>query len=53
MRVITKNTAKIATWFFLSRKKLGIAILTLKDPGPSGLPYFLNFSIASSSVRTS
>lgn len=37
---IVKNNNNAGKWFFFSNKKLGIAILTCIDPGPSGLPYF-------------
>ena len=48
-----KKKARMATWFFLLRKKLGRAIPTCIVPGPSGDPYFSQFAFTFSSVSTS
>ena len=43
----SRNTTPIiTTWFYFLIKKEGSAMPTLKDPIPSGLPYFRHFYLA-------
>lgn len=47
----TKNTTKTYSQYSFLCKNLGRAIPTAKAPLPSGLPYFMKFSLAFSSVK--
>lgn len=47
----TKKHASTVTWYSFYKRNLGNAIATWKLPGPSGLPYFSQFSLAVSSVK--